>query len=118
MPIYDEYEDDYSDVMLGEIAVRYTSPRPDREGRENSRTNSSPYFPNSKTSCWGEMFYLVGLVEENDHSFAEVGAKNEILVSESLRGSHDISLENCHRYSVHDSFYNLLEYGLEMLPTE
>ena len=43
MPIYDEYEDDYSDIIPGETTMGSTSLGPDREGSENSRTNSSHY---------------------------------------------------------------------------
>ena len=64
------------------------------------------------------MFCLLGLVEGNDHAFVEVGVKNEFLVLETLRGCHDISYENCHRYFVHDSFENLSDYGPERLPPD
>ena len=56
-------------------------------------------------------------VEENDHAFAEACAENEVLVLVTLSESHDISFEYCHRYSVHDSFENLLDYGQERLPS-
>ena len=83
LPIYDEYEDDYSNIMYGKTTVGSTSPRLGREESENSRTNASPYFPNSKTLCQGGMLYLLDLVEENDCVFAEAYQKDEVLTSES-----------------------------------
>ena len=93
--------------MPRETSVGCTSIGPDREGSENSRTNASPYSPNSKTSCRGKMFCLLRLVEENDQTIAEACMKNEDLVLETWSGGHDISCEYCHKYFVHDSFENL-----------
>ena len=107
MPIYDEYEDDYLDTMPRETTLVSTSPGLDREGSENSRTNAAPYSPNSKTSFRGEVLCSLGLVEENDQTVAEARMKNEVPVSETWSGGHDISFKYCHKYSVHNYFENL-----------
>ena len=81
LPVYDEYEDDYWDVVPKNTAVYFVSPGLDKEGNESAKINVSPYFSNSEISHQGEVFCLLDLLGENDCVFTEAFIKDEALNS-------------------------------------
>ena len=81
LPVYDEYEADYWDVMPKNPGLDFVSPGLDKEGNESAKITVSPYFSNLKISRQGEVFCLLYPVGENECVFVEACIKDEALNS-------------------------------------
>ena len=67
---------------------------------------ASSYVLNPRTPYQGEMFFLLGPIEEDDYALARLSPKDEILVPDTQSQEHIASFENCLEHSLHGSFGN------------